>query len=396
MGYKSREQLKAVADGKIAMADTFCGAIADEEPVFGLAALPFVVMTIADARALYDAARPSYEAAFERHNQKLLYATPWPPSGLWTKAAADTVEAVAKLKIRTYDKTSTDVFSLLGSHASVVSFADLGPRLASGEIDAVLSSGDGGAGRKLWEYLPRFTEINYAIPLSFTTVNLDRWNGLDDAQRAGLMRARPRSSAPMESAPGEDCAELRADARQWNDDLLANHSCASPAVARSGARRHRRVGRARGTRGARDPRAAMMARWQFWIDRGGTFTDIVARRPDGAIATHKLLSENPGRYRDAAIAGIRELLVAVRGLRPSRWSRSKRGEDGHHRRHQRAPRAQGRGHGALHHARLSRPAAHRLPESPAHLRSPHPHAGAPLQESVRGRRCCVGAHAARR
>ena len=42
-------------------------------------------------------------------------------------------------------------------------------------------------------------------------------------------------------------------------------------------------------------------RWQFWIDRGGTFTDIVARRPDGSLATHKLLSENPGRYRDAAV-----------------------------------------------------------------------------------------------
>src|SRR5712692_10153570 len=49
-------------------------------------------------------------------------------------------------------------------------------------------------------------------------------------------------------------------------------------------------------------------RWQFWIDRGGTFTDIVARRPDGSIATHKLLSENPGRYRDAALAGIRRIL----------------------------------------------------------------------------------------
>src|SRR6266850_5168796 len=47
--------------------------------------------------------------------------------------------------------------------------------------------------------------------------------------------------------------------------------------------------------------------WQFWIDRGGTFTDIVARRPDGSIAAHKLLSENPGRYRDAAIAGIRKI-----------------------------------------------------------------------------------------
>src|SRR5262245_17462678 len=48
--------------------------------------------------------------------------------------------------------------------------------------------------------------------------------------------------------------------------------------------------------------------WQFWIDRGGTFTDIVARRPDGALIAHKVLSENPERYDDAAIHGIRELL----------------------------------------------------------------------------------------
>jgi 5-oxoprolinase (ATP-hydrolysing) len=51
-----------------------------------------------------------------------------------------------------------------------------------------------------------------------------------------------------------------------------------------------------------------MRGWQFWIDRGGTFTDVVARAPDGAIATRKLLSENPGRYEDAAIAGVREML----------------------------------------------------------------------------------------
>src|SRR5687767_13644755 len=54
-------------------------------------------------------------------------------------------------------------------------------------------------------------------------------------------------------------------------------------------------------------------KWQFWIDRGGTFTDIVARRPDGTLLTHKLLSEDPGRYRDAAIAGIRKLLDVAPG-----------------------------------------------------------------------------------
>jgi 5-oxoprolinase (ATP-hydrolysing) len=49
-------------------------------------------------------------------------------------------------------------------------------------------------------------------------------------------------------------------------------------------------------------------RWQFWIDRGGTFTDVVGRRPDGTLVTHKLLSDNPEQYRDAAVAGIRHLL----------------------------------------------------------------------------------------
>ncbi|WP_284614319.1 hydantoinase B/oxoprolinase family protein [Aquabacterium humicola] len=55
------------------------------------------------------------------------------------------------------------------------------------------------------------------------------------------------------------------------------------------------------------------SRWQFWIDRGGTFTDIVARRPDGSLATAKLLSENPEQYRDAAVEGIRRLLGLQKG-----------------------------------------------------------------------------------
>jgi 5-oxoprolinase (ATP-hydrolysing) len=56
-----------------------------------------------------------------------------------------------------------------------------------------------------------------------------------------------------------------------------------------------------------------MSGWQFWIDRGGTFTDIVARAPDGTLSTHKLLSENPEAYRDAAIAGIRRVLDVAPG-----------------------------------------------------------------------------------
>ncbi|MBM3527269.1 MAG: 5-oxoprolinase [Alphaproteobacteria bacterium] len=57
----------------------------------------------------------------------------------------------------------------------------------------------------------------------------------------------------------------------------------------------------------------MQGNWDFWIDRGGTFTDIVGRRPDGTLTAHKLLSENPEAYRDAAVQGIRELLGLRKG-----------------------------------------------------------------------------------
>jgi N-methylhydantoinase A/oxoprolinase/acetone carboxylase beta subunit len=60
-------------------------------------------------------------------------------------------------------------------------------------------------------------------------------------------------------------------------------------------------------------RDKMTAKWDFWIDRGGTFTDIVGRAPDGTLHPHKVLSENPEAYRDAAIQGIRELLGVEKG-----------------------------------------------------------------------------------
>ena len=66
-------------------------------------------------------------------------------------------------------------------------------------------------------------------------------------------------------------------------------------------------------------------KWQFWIDRGGTFTDMVGRRPDGTLVAHKLLSENPEPYRDAAVQGIRDILGLKAGsrARPGRSRRSK-------------------------------------------------------------------------
>ena len=213
LGFKSRDPLRAVAEGRVAMADTFSGALAEVEPIFALSTLPFAVNGVGEARVLYEAARPGYEAAFTRHNQKLLFSTPWPASGLWTRVPVGSVADIAALRIRTYDETGARLFQRLGARASVVSFADLGARIAAGEIDAVLSSGDGGVGRSLWPHFPRFTAIEYAMPLSFATINLDLWDGLDAATR-GLLEETARETETrqwraLEGRVAENYARMR-------------------------------------------------------------------------------------------------------------------------------------------------------------------------------------------
>ncbi len=79
------------------------------------------------------------------------------------------------------------------------------------------------------------------------------------------------------------------------------------------------------------PASQTPATWEFWIDRGGTFTDIVGKKPDGTLVAHKVLSENPEAYKDAAVHGIRELLGLPAGAPfPNVWVCRQDGHDGRH------------------------------------------------------------------
>ena len=182
-GLRSRDQLKAVTEGRFAMATSFGGALAAESPLFLLSSLPFVTPTPSDQRKFYEANRAQYEALFAERKQKLLYVVPWPASGIWSAAPLGNAQGLAALKIRTYDKTSTDVLAKVAASATLISFNDLNAKLETGELNAVLSSGDGGAGRALWKYLRHFSAVGYAAPLSFTSISLDAWSKLDDAER---------------------------------------------------------------------------------------------------------------------------------------------------------------------------------------------------------------------
>jgi TRAP-type C4-dicarboxylate transport system substrate-binding protein len=88
---------------------------------------------------------------------------------------------------------SSEVFAGTGAKAASISFADT-ISSSTGRINAVLSSGDGGAGRKLWEYLPCFTAITYSLPLSVASVNQAVYDGLDPALREAVDAARLKAN----------------------------------------------------------------------------------------------------------------------------------------------------------------------------------------------------------
>jgi TRAP-type C4-dicarboxylate transport system substrate-binding protein len=163
--------LTAIAEARVQAGDAFAGALEAEDAIFALPSLPFLVTSIADAKRLAELARPSLAAALQNKGLRLLYLTPWPPSGIWSKTPLNSPSDLSSLSIRTYDKVSSEVLASVGAKATTISFADTMPRLVDGSINAVLSSGDGGAGRKLWEYLPYFSEITYSLPLSVASVN---------------------------------------------------------------------------------------------------------------------------------------------------------------------------------------------------------------------------------
>jgi TRAP-type transport system periplasmic protein len=185
-GIRSAGMLAAIAAGRVPAGDALAGALDAENAIFALPTLPFLATSTADARRLAELARPFLAEVLREKGLRLLYLTPWPPSGIWSKTPLKTTSDVANLSIRTYDRISSEVFASVGAKAASISFADTMPRLADGSINAVLSSGDGGAGRELWILLPYFTEITYSLPLSLAIVNQAIYDALSPDLREAV------------------------------------------------------------------------------------------------------------------------------------------------------------------------------------------------------------------
>ena len=209
----SGEMPRAALDGRIAGGDAFAGALSGLDPVLGLSTLPFLVQSVDVARATNARARPLYEKAFAARGLKLLYLTIWPATGLWSDHALAGPDDLPKLNLRAYDANSSAVMRAAGANAQFLPMDKALAGLKDHQLNAFLTSGDGGAGRKLWDFLPHFTAINYAMPVSIAFVRSEDFAALPEPMQREVMAAAAETEqsqfALLANRTAENYARMR-------------------------------------------------------------------------------------------------------------------------------------------------------------------------------------------
>ncbi len=235
-GFRSKEMVDAIRRGDLAIGNTYMGALGGVDPVFLLPSLPFLATTPEQGQALAAVARPAYERVLVKHNQILLFQSPWPAAGIWANRPVDSADALRGLRIRTADANGVLAFKAAGAVPVAVSFADALPQLKSGQLDAVLSSGDGGAGARLMETLRHFTAIEYAVTMSMVTVNADAWRALEPGQQQAVREAAAETEAQqwevMRTRVAANYAQMRAAGVGLTTDLSIEYRQALRAAGR--------------------------------------------------------------------------------------------------------------------------------------------------------------------
>jgi len=188
LGYKGPELLKAVRDGLVPLSDMLISGVAGDEKVFQIVTLPFLAKDFGEARLLLDTARPYFDKVAANWGQKILYVAPWPGAGLWAKRKIVSVDQMAGLKTRTYDKNGALVVEAVGGTPYALPFSEVYSSLATGLIDSVITSTPTGVDGKFWEVLNYYHPLNITIATDMVNVNLRAFNKLDKQTQETLVR----------------------------------------------------------------------------------------------------------------------------------------------------------------------------------------------------------------
>lgn len=186
LGFKGPEQLRAVRDGLVPMADILNVQQVGDEPMFGIEGIPFLVGNIDELKVLHKFIRPEFEKIATKNNQTILYTVPWPTQYLHLKVKAETVDGLKNVKIRVPDKNSQDMCSAIGMAPALIPWGETIAALSSGAVAGVSTSAVSGVDGKFWEFLKFFHATNHQWSCQIVTINNDTWKKISPANQKAM------------------------------------------------------------------------------------------------------------------------------------------------------------------------------------------------------------------
>ncbi|WP_376776026.1 TRAP transporter substrate-binding protein [Rhizobium populisoli] len=187
--FKAPDIKRAVQTGQAQAGEVLISLHENENPVFGIDVVPFLATSFEQSKKLYTASKPAIEKALDAQGLKLLYATPWPPQGIFTKKDVNSVADLKGLKWRAYNVGTSRIAELVSAQPVTVQAAELPQALATGVVDGLMTSSATGVDSKIWESLTHYYDTQAWIPKNVVFVNKAVFAALDPAAQKAVSDA---------------------------------------------------------------------------------------------------------------------------------------------------------------------------------------------------------------
>jgi TRAP-type C4-dicarboxylate transport system substrate-binding protein len=193
--FAGNDIMRAVRTDQAPIGERLISAQANENPLFGIDSVPFLATSFEQSEKLWKVAKPDMVKLLASLNLVYIYAVPWPPQGLYTKKAVDTVADLKGVKFRAYNAATARIAQLAGMVPVQIEAADLSQALATGVVDSFISSGSTGVDSKVWESLGYFYNVQAWLPRNIVFANKAAFDGLDKATQKTVMDCGDKAAA---------------------------------------------------------------------------------------------------------------------------------------------------------------------------------------------------------
>ncbi|MCS4510547.1 TRAP transporter substrate-binding protein [Xylophilus ampelinus] len=193
--FKAPEIKRAVQSGQAQAGEILLANFSNENPIYALDGVPFLATTYAESRKLYDVSKPATDKLLAAQGMKILFSVPWAPQGIYSKREVVSVADLRGIKWRAYSPATAKIAELIGAQPVQIQQAELSAAMATGVIEAFMTSSSTGYDTKTYESIKNFYDTQAWIPKNAVLVNMKSFNALDAATQAAVTKAAADAEA---------------------------------------------------------------------------------------------------------------------------------------------------------------------------------------------------------